>query len=41
MSSGGYNRNYGARGKYTNIRNELARWGINLATKYMSGVVGS
>jgi hypothetical protein len=41
ISTGGYTRNYGNRGKYTDARNELARWGVSLANKFMSGVVGS
>lgn len=39
ISVGGYSRTYGSRGKYTEARNELARWGVDLAKKYMSGVV--
>jgi hypothetical protein len=35
----GYSRNYGNMGKYTNVRKDLARWGVGLAKKYMTGVV--
>lgn len=38
-SVGGYTRNYGNMGKYGDARKELARWGLRLCKKYMTGVV--
>lgn len=36
-----YTKAYGARGKYTNIRNDLARLAMGIIRQYMTGVVGS
>ena len=36
----GFSKSYGNRGKYTNIRNELARIGIALINDYFNSVVG-
>lgn len=41
LNTQGYNRSFGARGKYTEHRNDLARQGISLLRKYMSGTVGA
>lgn len=40
ISTQGWNRNWGERGKYTNIRNDLARKGLVAMQEYMTGVVG-
>ncbi|MBD3278331.1 MAG: hypothetical protein GF388_08530 [Candidatus Aegiribacteria sp.] len=37
----GYSKSFGKRGKFTEIRNDLARSGIALLRKYMSGNVGA
>lgn len=36
----GFSRNYGSRGKFTEIRNDLARMGLALIKPYMTGVSG-
>jgi hypothetical protein len=35
----GYGRDYGRRGRYTNVRNSLARRGYALLRKYMTGTI--
>ena len=40
LSTQGWNRNWGERGKYTNIRNDFARKGLAAMQNYMTGVVG-
>ena len=40
ISVQGYGRSFGSRGKYTDIRNDLARQGISLLRHYMTGVIG-
>ena len=35
----GFGRNYGERGKYQDIRNDLKRQGFSLLKKYMTGVI--
>lgn len=40
LSTQGWNRDWGQRGKYTNIRNDLARKGYIAMKEYMTGVVG-
>ena len=40
VSVSGYSKDYGKRGKYTDIRNELARMGLALIADYMSMVTG-
>ena len=39
VSVGGYTRNYGNRGKYTDARRQLARWGHSNLSAHLSGVV--
>lgn len=36
----GFSRNFGDRGKYQDIRNDLKRQGMSLLRKYMTGVIG-
>lgn len=36
----GYSRNYGERGRYDNIRSELAAWAMSLLSPYFVGTVG-
>ena len=36
----GFSRNFGERGKYQDIRNDLKRQGISLLNSYMTGIVG-
>jgi hypothetical protein len=38
ISVQGYSRSYGERGKFTHVRNELARMGISLLDDYLTGV---
>lgn len=38
ISTGGYTRNYGARGKFTDMRNDLARMGISYLRPYFTSV---
>ena len=40
LSTQGWNRTWGERGKYTNIRNDLARKGLAAMKPFMTGVVG-
>lgn len=40
LSTQGWNRDWGERGKYTNYRNELAYKGLAAMQEYMTGVVG-
>jgi hypothetical protein len=40
VSLQGFSKSYGNRGKYTHIRNELARMGIALINDYFNAVVG-
>lgn len=39
ISMNGYSRNYGERGKYTQVRIDLYRWGLSNLRDYMTGVV--
>lgn len=41
LNTQGFNRNFGNRGRYTEIRNDLARWGVGALRKWMSGTVGA
>jgi hypothetical protein len=40
LSVQNYSRDYGTRGRYSNIRNSLARRGLALLRKYMTGAIG-
>lgn len=40
LSIQGYSRDYGSRGRYSNLRNSLARRAYGLLRKYMSGTIG-
>jgi hypothetical protein len=35
----GFGQNFGQRGRYTEARDDLARWGIDLMRQYMTGVI--
>lgn len=37
----GFGRNYGDRGKYTNIRNDLSRWAKDILKSYKTGVIST
>jgi hypothetical protein len=41
LSVQNYSRDYGSRGRYSNIRNSLARRGLALLRKYMTGAIGT
>ena len=41
LSGEGYSRSFGGRGKWTHVRNDLAREGISLLRKYMSGATST
>ncbi len=40
LSTQGYNRSYGPRGKYSNVRNDLHRQAFSILRNYMTSVVG-